>query len=240
MAGRLRSDSSWSWTFRIACVTLHHGDVVPFVSLSEGWRVRATGRIRFIMAGRLRSDSSWSWTFRIACVTLYDGDVVPLTSQTLAHAILSLRTFQALCLTVFLFEPLPLVYHWAFYVFILPIVFFRVQPQKSLIVQKDIGSFDKHNYFDVSTICNTVNVGQLQWKKTGESWKSKFRRSGPLWLRSLFDCYRPSLVPNKAHYRKTPLKKYLIVTIICGYKILRFGDSDDFASINFCDFTKLS
>ena len=33
---------------------------------------------------------------------------------------------------------------------------------------------------------------------------------------------------------------YLIVTIICEYKILRFGDSDDFAGINFCDFAKSS
>ena len=33
---------------------------------------------------------------------------------------------------------------------------------------------------------------------------------------------------------------YLIVTIICEYKILRFRDSDDFAGINFCDFTKSS
>ena len=33
---------------------------------------------------------------------------------------------------------------------------------------------------------------------------------------------------------------YLIVTIICEYKILRFLDSDDFAGINFCDFTKSS
>ena len=35
-------------------------------------------------------------------------------------------------------------------------------------------------------------------------------------------------------------KHYLIVTIICEYKILRFWDSDDFAGINFCDFTKSS
>ena len=33
---------------------------------------------------------------------------------------------------------------------------------------------------------------------------------------------------------------YLNVTIICEYKILRFWDSDDFAGINFCDFTKTS
>ena len=33
---------------------------------------------------------------------------------------------------------------------------------------------------------------------------------------------------------------YLIVTIICEYKILRFWDCDDFAIINFCDFTKSS
>ena len=33
---------------------------------------------------------------------------------------------------------------------------------------------------------------------------------------------------------------YLIVTIICEYKILRFWDSDDFAGFNFCDFTKPS
>ena len=33
---------------------------------------------------------------------------------------------------------------------------------------------------------------------------------------------------------------YLIATIICEYKILQFGDSDDFAGINFCEFTKSS
>ena len=33
---------------------------------------------------------------------------------------------------------------------------------------------------------------------------------------------------------------YLIVTIICEYKILRFWDSDDFAGTKFCDFTKSS
>ena len=31
---------------------------------------------------------------------------------------------------------------------------------------------------------------------------------------------------------------YLIITIICEYKILRFWDSDDFAGIIICDFTK--
>ena len=31
---------------------------------------------------------------------------------------------------------------------------------------------------------------------------------------------------------------YLIVTITCEYKILRFLDSDDFAGIKFCDFTQ--
>ena len=36
------------------------------------------------------------------------------------------------------------------------------------------------------------------------------------------------------------LLRYLIVTIICEYKILRLGDSDDFAGINFCDFAKSS
>ena len=33
---------------------------------------------------------------------------------------------------------------------------------------------------------------------------------------------------------------YLIVTVICEYKILRFGDCDDFAGTNFCDFMKSS
>ena len=33
---------------------------------------------------------------------------------------------------------------------------------------------------------------------------------------------------------------YLIVTIICEYKILRFWDCDDFAGTNFCDFMKSS
>ena len=33
---------------------------------------------------------------------------------------------------------------------------------------------------------------------------------------------------------------YLIVTIICEYKILRFWDSDDIAGTKFCDFTKSS
>ena len=32
MAGRLRSDSGWSWTFRIACVTLHDCEVAPLTS----------------------------------------------------------------------------------------------------------------------------------------------------------------------------------------------------------------
>ena len=35
-------------------------------------------------------------------------------------------------------------------------------------------------------------------------------------------------------------KVYLNVTIICEYKILRFWGSNDFAGINFCDFTKSS
>ena len=33
---------------------------------------------------------------------------------------------------------------------------------------------------------------------------------------------------------------YLIVTIICEYKILRFWYYDDFADTNFCDFIKSS
>ena len=33
---------------------------------------------------------------------------------------------------------------------------------------------------------------------------------------------------------------YLIVTIICEYKILRFWEWDDFAGTNFCDFMKSS
>ena len=32
--------------------------------------------------------------------------------------------------------------------------------------------------------------------------------------------------------------QYLIVTIICEYKILRFWEWDDFAGTNFCDFMK--
>ena len=32
MAGRLRSDFDWSWTFRIACVTLHDCEVAPLRS----------------------------------------------------------------------------------------------------------------------------------------------------------------------------------------------------------------
>ena len=39
---------------------------------------------------------------------------------------------------------------------------------------------------------------------------------------------------------RTRWTDYLNVTIICEYKILRFWDSDDFAGINFCDFTKTS
>ena len=35
-------------------------------------------------------------------------------------------------------------------------------------------------------------------------------------------------------------REYLNVTIICEYKILRFWGSNDFAGINFCDFTKSS
>ena len=31
-AGRVRIDSGWSWTFRIACVTLHEGKVAPLTS----------------------------------------------------------------------------------------------------------------------------------------------------------------------------------------------------------------
>ena len=33
---------------------------------------------------------------------------------------------------------------------------------------------------------------------------------------------------------------YLIVTIVCEYKILRFWEWDDFAGTNFCDFMKSS
>ena len=46
--------------------------------------------------------------------------------------------------------------------------------------------------------------------------------------------------PEKSRHGAGSGGKYLIVTIICEYKILRFLDSDDFASIKFCDFTKSS
>ena len=45
--------------------------------------------------------------------------------------------------------------------------------------------------------------------------------------------------PNECH-RVCLCVDYLIVTIICEYKILRFWESDDFAGTKFCDLAKSS
>ena len=45
---------------------------------------------------------------------------------------------------------------------------------------------------------------------------------------------------SKNQELKKNFGNYLIVTIICEYKILRFGEWDDYAGTNFCDFMKSS
>ena len=65
-------------------------------------------------------------------------------------------------------------------------------------------------------------------------------------MKSAIICFLPSCAMYKDHAVGNVVEEtgrdsgYLIVTIICEYKILRFGDSDDFAGIDFCDFTKSS
>ena len=54
---------------------------------------------------------------------------------------------------------------------------------------------------------------------------------------------KPALTPEQTESinpKNFSRFNYLIVTIICEYKILRFWGSDRFAGINFCDFTKSS
>ena len=75
-------------------------------------------------------------------------------------------------------------------------------------------------------------------------WEKMVKRESVSW-------FNDNTLYNKEKYKYTQarntimkltllLANYLIVTIICEYKILRFGDSDDFAGIIFCDFTKSS